>query len=73
MGEIGGSSMTTVMSTTVWWEPSCHDCHECHGCHATFMTDTSDLRRGLNQQQAVTHLQMQIAGLKTFSLTKYIF
>ena len=40
MGEIGGSSMTTVMSTTVWWEPSCHECHD---SHATFMTDTSDL------------------------------
>ena len=40
MGENGTSFMTTVMSTAVWWDPSCHDCHD---YHATFMTDTSDL------------------------------
>ena len=40
MGENGTSFMTTVMSTAVWWDPSCHDCHD---YHATFMTDTSDV------------------------------
>ena len=25
MGETGPNFMTTVMSTAVWWDPSCHE------------------------------------------------